>query len=100
MDPFFTEIGAAVAAFEPVPNPFDEVQPGGLVRAAAERLQADLRGGFVAAGVPAAPLFAPGAGKMFGVLVVAAPDGRIGFLRAFSGMFAGCLLYTSPSPRD
>lgn len=89
MDPFFTEIGAAVAAFEPVPNPFDEVQPGGLVRAAAERLQADLRGGFVAAGVPAAPLFAPGAGKMFGVLVVAAPDGRIGFLRAFSGMFAG-----------
>lgn len=27
-----------------------------------------------------------GGGKMFGVLVVAAPDGRIGFLRAFSGM--------------
>lgn len=28
-------------------------------------------------------------GKMFGVLVVAAPDGRVGFLRAFSGMLAG-----------
>jgi tRNA pseudouridine32 synthase/23S rRNA pseudouridine746 synthase len=28
-------------------------------------------------------------GKMFGVLVVAAPDGRIGYLRAFSGMLGG-----------
>lgn len=28
-------------------------------------------------------------GKMFGVLVVAAPDNRIGYLRAFSGMLGG-----------
>jgi len=35
------------------------------------------------------PLDGPGAGKMFGVLVVAASDGRIGYLRAFSGMLGG-----------
>lgn len=34
-------------------------------------------------------LDAPGAGKMFGVLVVAGPDGRIGQLAAFSGMLGG-----------
>jgi tRNA pseudouridine32 synthase/23S rRNA pseudouridine746 synthase len=31
----------------------------------------------------------PGNGKMFGVLVVLAPDGTVGYLRAFSGMMAG-----------
>jgi tRNA pseudouridine32 synthase / 23S rRNA pseudouridine746 synthase len=31
----------------------------------------------------------PGNGKMFGVLVVVAPDGTPGYLRAFSGMMAG-----------
>jgi tRNA pseudouridine32 synthase/23S rRNA pseudouridine746 synthase len=31
----------------------------------------------------------PGQGKMFGVLVVAAPDGTLGYLRAFSGMMQG-----------
>ena len=31
----------------------------------------------------------PGNGKMFGVLVVAAPDGTLGYLRGFSGMIAG-----------
>lgn len=31
----------------------------------------------------------PGGGKMFGVLVVEAPDGCVGWLRAFSGMLAG-----------
>ncbi len=31
----------------------------------------------------------PGNGKMFGVLVVASPDGRLGYLRAFSGMIDG-----------
>jgi tRNA pseudouridine32 synthase/23S rRNA pseudouridine746 synthase len=36
-----------------------------------------------------ASLDAPGGGKMFGVLVVAAPDGRIGYLRGFSGMLDG-----------
>ncbi|MFL5347363.1 MAG: pseudouridine synthase, partial [Hyalangium sp.] len=31
----------------------------------------------------------PGRGKMFGVLVVAGPDGRVGYLRGFSGMIEG-----------
>ena len=31
----------------------------------------------------------PGGGTMFGVLVVAAPDGRVGYLSAFSGMLGG-----------
>ena len=31
----------------------------------------------------------PGNGKMFGVLLVVAPDGTPGYLRAFSGMMAG-----------
>ena len=34
-------------------------------------------------------LDAPGAGKMFGVLVVEDGAGRIGYLRAFSGMLDG-----------
>lgn len=34
-------------------------------------------------------LHEPGNGKMFGVLVVAAPDGALGYLRAFSGMMNG-----------
>lgn len=34
-------------------------------------------------------LDASGNGKMFGVLVVEAPDGTVGYLRAFSGMIAG-----------
>lgn len=34
-------------------------------------------------------LHEPGNGKMFGVLVVAAPDGTIGYLRGFSGMIDG-----------
>ncbi len=34
-------------------------------------------------------LWQPGGGKMFGVLVVSMADGRVGFLRAFSGMLAG-----------
>jgi len=39
--------------------------------------------------LPAVELASPGHGKMFGVLVVALPDGRIGYLRAFSGMLGG-----------
>ncbi len=34
-------------------------------------------------------LHAPGNGKMFGVLVVAAPDGTVGYLRGCSGMLDG-----------
>ncbi|MCY1077441.1 RluA family pseudouridine synthase [Archangium lansingense] len=71
------------------PSPFDELGPHALARRAAAVLQAEFRAGFVAPGIPAAMLDGPEGGKMFGVLVVRTPDGRIGFLRSFSGMLAG-----------
>ena len=71
------------------PSPFDELGPHVLARRAAEVLQAEFRAGFVAPGIPAAMLDGPEGGKMFGVLVVQEPGGRIGFLRSFSGMLAG-----------
>ncbi|AKF83431.1 ribosomal large subunit pseudouridine synthase A [Myxococcus fulvus 124B02] len=72
-----------------LPSPFDELGPSPLARQAAEVLQRELREGWVAPGVPTAPLQGHEGGKMFGVLVVRLPDGRLGFLRAFSGMLAG-----------
>src|SRR6218665_1732808 len=71
------------------PSPFDELGPHALARRAAELLQAELRAGFIAPGLPSAMLDGAEGGKMFGVLVVREPGGRLGFLRAFSGMFAG-----------
>lgn len=71
------------------PSPFDEGEPHALARRAAEVLQAELRAGLIAPGLPSAALRGPEGGKMFGVLVVREPGGRIGFLRAFSGMLAG-----------
>src|SRR5512140_1036667 len=62
-------------------SPFDHAEPHPLARRAADELIARVRG--------RASLDAPGGGKMFGVLVVAAPDGRIGYLRGFSGMLDG-----------
>src|SRR6185369_9108881 len=78
-----------VTYFDPQPgelpatfaSPFDPGEPHPLARRAAEELIARVRG--------RASLDAPGGGKMFGVLVVAAPDGRIGYLRGFSGMLDG-----------
>jgi tRNA pseudouridine32 synthase/23S rRNA pseudouridine746 synthase len=85
-----------VTYFEPPPSPaelparlaspFDPSPPHPLARRAAEELQARLRRGDVAKD---AGLDAPGGGKMFGVLVVATEDGRVGYLRAFSGMLGG-----------
>ncbi len=49
----------------------------------------ELGRGWVADDVPTSILDAPGAGKMFGVLVVRTHGGDVGFLRAFSGMFDG-----------
>lgn len=64
------------------PSPFD-IAPHPVARRAAAALIAELRS-------PAwAHLDRPGQGKMFGVLVVARGDGRIGALRAFSGMLDG-----------
>ncbi|WP_205525490.1 RluA family pseudouridine synthase [Pyxidicoccus trucidator] len=71
------------------PSPFDEPGPPALARRAAEALQAELRAGLIAPGLPSALLDEPEGGKMFGVLVVREPGGRIGFLRSFSGMLAG-----------
>jgi len=75
------------------PSPF-AVPPHPIARHAAELLVADLRAGRL--GIAARQLDAPASeadpsagGKMFGVLVVRAPDGRLGYLRAFSGMLAG-----------
>jgi tRNA pseudouridine32 synthase/23S rRNA pseudouridine746 synthase len=69
-----------------LPSPFDEGPPAALAVAAMAALRAR------AAAWPevhAAGLDAPGGGKMFGVLVVRAGDGRLGALRAFSGTLAG-----------
>jgi tRNA pseudouridine32 synthase/23S rRNA pseudouridine746 synthase len=60
-----------------LPSPFAS-EPHPLARRAAAELERDLRS-----------LDTGGEGKMFGVLVVADAAGRIGYLRAFSGMLAG-----------
>jgi tRNA pseudouridine32 synthase/23S rRNA pseudouridine746 synthase len=62
-------------------SPFDPDPPHPLARRAAGELIARVRG--------RPSLDAPGGGKMFGVLVVAAPDGRIGYLSGYSGMLDG-----------
>jgi tRNA pseudouridine32 synthase/23S rRNA pseudouridine746 synthase len=74
---------------EVFPSPFDELGPHELARRAAEAVQAEFRAGFIAPGIPTATLDGPEGGKMFGVLVVQQPDGRLGFLRSFSGMLGG-----------
>jgi tRNA pseudouridine32 synthase/23S rRNA pseudouridine746 synthase len=67
------------------PSPFDRGAIPPIARRAVEHLLATLRSvegerlGFDA----------PGGGKMLGVLVVEAPDGAVGYLRAFSGMLNG-----------
>lgn len=71
------------------PSPFAPGLPVPIARRAAAALVAELRRGVLAGGVDLRGLDQPGGGKMFGVLVVAAPDGRVGYLRAFSGMLAG-----------
>ncbi|MDC0712528.1 RluA family pseudouridine synthase [Stigmatella sp. ncwal1] len=71
------------------PSPFDERGPHPLARQAAEVLKAELQAGTLAPGVSTSLLEAPEGGKMFGVLVVQDSQGRIGFLRSFSGMLGG-----------
>ena len=71
------------------PSPFDALGPHALARRAAEALQATLREGLIAPGIPSRVLEGPDGGKMFGVLVVRRVDGRLGVLRAFSAMLAG-----------
>jgi len=67
------------------PTPFDRAAVHPLARRAAMELMDTLQSHH------AMPwrLHEPGNGKMFGVLVVAARDGTVGYLRGFSGMVDG-----------
>ena len=67
------------------PTPFDRKAVHPLARRAATALMATLQ----EQDAQAWRLHEPGNGKMFGVLVVVAPDGVLGYLRAFSGMLQG-----------
>ncbi len=67
-------------------SPFDPGVPHPLATRAAEHLKERLRAGDP---LPAAEFQGTHRGKMFGVLVVADGDGRVGYLRGFSGMVAG-----------
>ncbi|NOK22178.1 RluA family pseudouridine synthase [Corallococcus carmarthensis] len=92
MDPLVTRLEPAPHTDEvpgSLPSPFDALGPHALARRAAEPLQAMLREGFIAPGLPSSLLQGPDGGKMFGVLVVRQPDGTPGVLRAFSAMLAG-----------
>ncbi|WNG31689.1 RluA family pseudouridine synthase [Cystobacter fuscus] len=70
-------------------SPFESGPPHPLAQRAAVALQEDLRRGDLLTGFDPRVLDVPGGGKMFGVLVVATEDGRIGYLRGFSGMLGG-----------
>lgn len=72
------------------PDPFVEGAPHPLARFAAVMLQQELQAG---AHFPDVDFHAPGEGKMFGVLAVRTPEGRLGWLRAFSGMLGGRWLH-------
>jgi tRNA pseudouridine32 synthase/23S rRNA pseudouridine746 synthase len=65
-------------------DPFRETVPP-LAELAARRLMQSLRDGQIAPGLPASVLYGADGGKMFGVLVVEAPGGGVGFLKSFSG---------------
>lgn len=67
------------------PTPFDRKAVHPLARRAASELIGALHSPHASAW----RLREPGNGKMFGVLVVAAPDGTLGYLRGFSGMIDG-----------
>ena len=65
-----------------MPSPFASGPPHPLAARAAAELVAELR-------ADPRPLDGEGGGKMFGVLVVRDPAGRVGYLRGFSGMLRG-----------
>lgn len=68
------------------PSPFVPGQPHPVAGRAAQALVSRLQRGDVPG---ESALHAPGAGKMFGVLVIADPAGRVGYLCGFSGMLDG-----------
>ena len=67
------------------PTPFDRAAVHPVARRAAMELMDRLQSQHAISW----RLGDAGNGKMFGVLVVAAPDGTIGYLRGFSGMMNG-----------
>jgi tRNA pseudouridine32 synthase/23S rRNA pseudouridine746 synthase len=69
-----------------LPSPFASGLPHPLARRAADIVMQQLRG---AAPMAQHEFTRTQRGKMFGVLVVVGEDGRVGFLRGFSGMLAG-----------
>ncbi len=70
---------------ERFPTPFDRAAVHPLARRAAMEML-DV---FQSPAAAAWELNVEGGGKMFGVLVVQAPNGNVGYLRAFSGMLGG-----------
>lgn len=81
----FSPAPAAPELPDRFPSPFDRAAVHPLARRAALETLTVLQS-------PAAAtwaLDAPDGGKMFGVLVVEAPNGALGYLRAFSGMLGG-----------
>ncbi|MCE9667718.1 pseudouridine synthase [Myxococcus stipitatus] len=68
-----------------LPSPFTPGPPHPLALLAARALQRRL----LEQEARWEPLWRPGGGKMFGVLAVSAPDGRLGYLSGFSGMLEG-----------
>jgi len=87
-EPCFTPFEPQPAAEERprvLNSPFDAEAPHPLARRAAEAVMAQLRRGLIGPGVPTSALYGDDGGKMLGVLVAQAPDGRVGYLKAFSG---------------
>lgn len=89
-------LAAALVLFEPaspaaiaparLPSPFASGAPHPLAARAAAELMSSLDAGWP---LPQSAFLSPQRGKMFGVLVVATPEGRLGYLKAFSGMLDG-----------
>lgn len=96
---YASNMNALVRWFEPAPardelprqlnSPFDTELSEPLAIRAARELMAELPSGTIAPDLDTAILSGPEGGKMFGVLVVEDEAGRVGYLRAFSGMLAG-----------
>lgn len=76
------------------PSPFDRA----AVHPLAHRAALDTMAALQLPALSSWALDAPGQGKMFGVLVVSAPDGRVGYLRAFSGMMAARWVHDGWAP--
>ncbi len=71
---------------EVFPTPFRQGAPHPLAARAATELQASLDAN---PDITPSMVRGPLGGKMFGVLVVRVPDGRLGYLRGFAGMVGG-----------